>query len=103
MTNKDILAKIDSGEKFTESEISELVFEFDEVEREKGDGGRWTQSITSYIRIGERYLCVEWDRGLTEMQEDEFYYQPYEVERKTYQKIIPEHIVEIAEWVKKII
>jgi hypothetical protein len=39
---------------------------------------------------------VEWEEGLTENQENEFYNQPYEVEKKTYEKTIT-----VTEWVSK--
>ena len=94
-----MLNKIDSKEKLTEREISNLVDY--EVEREEGDDRRWSRSITSYIKLKDRYFCIEWECGLTEMQENEFYNQPYEVTKNTYEKIIPEQKVMITEWLKK--
>jgi len=96
------LARLDSKDKLTESEISDLVWNYeDETEREEGDDGRWTRSITSYVQLGDRYFCIEWEQGLTECQENGFYSQPYEVEKNTYEKIIPEHKETIEEWIKK--
>lgn len=91
-----ILNKIDSGEKLNKSEISDLVWEFEEVDRKYGDNRRWSRSVTSIVKVNNRFFCVEWENGLTENQENEFYSQPYEVEKKTYKKTIT-----ITEWIKK--
>jgi hypothetical protein len=91
-----ILNKIDSGKKLSERELSSLVWEFEEVDREYGDNRRWTRSVTSIIIINDRFFRVEWENGLTESQENEFYNQPYEVEKKTYEKTIT-----VTEWVSK--
>jgi hypothetical protein len=91
-----ILNKIDSGEKLNESELSSLVWEFEEIEREYGDNRRWSRSVTSIIKINNRYFCIEWENGLTENQPNEFYDQPYEVEKKTYEKTIV-----VTEWIRK--
>jgi len=91
-----ILNKIDSGEKLSERELASLVWDFEEVSREYGDNRRWTRSVTSIIKIDDRFFCVNWENGLTECQENEFYDQPYEVEKKTYEKTIT-----VTEWVSK--
>jgi hypothetical protein len=91
-----ILNKIDSGEELNESELSSLVWEFEEIEREYGDNRRWSRSVTSIVKINNRYFCIEWENGLTENQPNEFYDQPYEVEKKTYEKTIM-----VTEWVSK--
>lgn len=92
----EMLNKIDSKAELTERELQSLVYEFDEIEREEGDDRRWSRSITSIIKIGERYFALDWDKGLTECQENSFYEQPYEVEPHTYEKTIT-----INEWRKK--
>lgn len=81
-----MLNKIASDEKLTERELSTLVFE-NETEREKGDSGRWSQHMTSIVELCGRHFAIDWQRGLTEMQENEFYNQPYEVELKEYEKL----------------
>lgn len=87
-----IINKIDNGEKLSERELSTLVWEY-EIER---DNGRWTRSISSVVQLQDRCFCLNWEEGLTESQENEFYYQPYEVEKKTYEKTIT-----VTEWIKK--
>lgn len=92
----EMLSKIDSGKKLTEKELSMLPYEFNEVERINGENRRWLRSVTSIIEIGGRYFKLQWEQGLTESQENEFYNQPYEVEKNTYEKTIT-----VTEWVKK--
>jgi len=93
---KDMLEKIDSKVKFSEKDLSYLVSEFNVIKNTYGDNRRWSRSVTSIIEIGERFFKVDWEEGLTECQENEFYYQPKEVEKKTYKKTII-----VTEWIEK--
>lgn len=34
------------------------------------------------IQVGSDFRGVDWEKGLTEMDKDEFYSQPYRVEKK---------------------
>lgn len=91
---KKFLEKIDNGEKLSESELRELCE--DAFQDDVGEQHRWTQTITSYVDLknGGRTFAVEWERALTEMQENGYYKQPYEVEEV-------EEIVRVHQWVKK--
>jgi hypothetical protein len=91
-----LLEKIDSGEKLSERELKTLVFECNEEERIEGDDRRWQRSIKSIIKFENRYFAISWEQGLTENQEDDFYNQPYEVTKKTYEKTIT-----VTDWIKK--
>ncbi len=91
--DKELLKKIDSGEELTRSELCDIIFEF-EIEREDGDNRRWSRSVITISKIGDRYFSTTWEEGLTECQENEYYYQPVEVEKKTYEKTIT-----VNEWV----
>lgn len=93
---EELLNKIDSGEELTERELQTLIWECYEVDRDYGENGRWTRGVTSVIELCGRYFEVYWEEGLTEYQENEYYDQPVEVEKKEYDKTI--HVVE---WVKK--
>jgi len=95
----ELLKKLDAGEKLPESELRMLLYEYDEIEREYGDNRRWSRSVNSIIKLGERYFSLDWEEGLTECQENEFYSQPIEVEKVTYEKTII-----VTEWksIKKI-
>lgn len=90
-----MVKKIESGEKLTERELRTVVFETNEIERNEGDNRRWTRSVKSIVEMCGRYFCIYWEEGLTECQENEFYDQPYEVEKITYDKTIT-----VTEWKK---
>lgn len=86
--------KILKGEELTERELS-LITNY-EVSREEGENRRWSRTIHSVVKLNEHYFMVVWEQGLTEMQENEFYDQPYEVEKHTYEKTLT-----VTEWVAK--
>lgn len=83
----DFLKKYDSGEEFDKYELEKMrgFNHFDDI---YGDNGRWTRSVKTIFKAGERYFCLKWEEGLTEMQEDQYYDQPYEVYPVTKEKII---------------
>jgi len=76
----EMVEKIDNGLPLSRSQLRE--FEGHSIEQIEGESCRWTQFIVSIIYLGARRFAINWDRGLTEMQENEFYEQPYEVESK---------------------
>lgn len=84
----ELETKIYNGEELTEDELREFVQEYSAVYEVKGDEGRWTVQITSIFQINDKLFAIDWDRGLTELQESEFYCQPYEVVKKTETKTI---------------
>lgn len=75
----EVIRRIDSKENFEEDELSELLWRLDEAERIQYDDDRWTRPVSSILRIGERFFQLNWDKGLTEYQEDYFDEQPFEV------------------------
>lgn len=91
--DEELLRKIDNGEELTRSELCDIIFEY-EVKREYGDNRRWSRSVTTISKIGDRYFSTNWEQGLTESQENEYYNQPIEVQKKTYKKTIT-----ITEWI----
>lgn len=95
MEEKDYLEKILNGEELSEREFKDLVFDY-EIDCQEGDCGRWTQSAKTIVNLCGRYFAIDWERGLTEMQEHEFYNQPYEVKKVEYEKV-----VKVTEWVKE--
>lgn len=80
---------------FTESEARELIWEC-EVDIEEGDNRRWSRSNTSIVKADDgKFYAIDWEEGLTEYQENEYYAGDYpEVEKKTYEKTIT-----VTEWV----
>ncbi len=91
---KECIKKIDSGEPLKEDELRDLAFYY-EVDKTVGENRRWCREVRSIIELCNRYFCIVWDEGLTEMQENGFYNQPYEVEKHTYEKVIT-----VTEWNK---
>lgn len=87
-----MLNRIDNGEAIEEKYLEELVDGF-EIETIKGDIGRWTMHMTTIIQLGDRTFAINWERGLTEMQENSYMDQPYEVE-----KVAQEKVVVVTEW-----
>ena len=94
---QEFLKRFDNGEEFDEEELREIVKEeiFDIVDTQlDNELHRWTRTVTTVFEIEGRLFALEWEQGLTEECEDEFYNQPYEVEKK-------EKTVKVVEYVKK--
>lgn len=99
MTVKEFLTRYDNEENFTEDELKDIYwgdFEGDEgpeeVDEEIDDKRRWSQFVYKYVNIGGRYFCLTADIGLTEYQDNEYNYQPFEVRPV-------EKIITVTEWV----
>lgn len=88
----ETVKKLKSGENLTEGELKTLVFEGVEVDEIEGYHGRWTQHMQTIIDIDGELWEIDWYRGLTEHQENEFYTQPYRVEKKEKQITITEYV-----------
>lgn len=88
-----IVKKIDNGEKLTEKELRELICGYD-VNTEYGDNRRWSRSVTTIVELEGRFFSIDWEEGLTECQENEYYNQPVEVKKNIYEKTIT-----VTEWV----
>lgn len=75
-----ILYMMENGLKIDSSDLREIPWSFHEEDTEVGENRRWSRSVTSYLsyeKDGEKkYLALDWEEGLTEMQENEFYNQP---------------------------
>lgn len=87
-----IIEKMYAGEKLSEYELRCLINEndyggielgkYEVVEVIEGEHNRWTQDMDTIIKVGKDYWCIPWEAGLTENQDNEYYYQPYRVERR---------------------
>lgn len=94
---QEFLKRFDNGEEFDEEELREIVKEeiFDIVDTQlDNELHRWTRSVTTVFEVEGRLFALEWEQGLTEDCDDEFYDQPYEVEKK-------EKTIVVTEYVKK--
>lgn len=78
------LEKIEKNENLTEQELSELVFTYAiEHSYDADNTGRWTIPCKSIIKLCGKTFAIDWDKGLTEYQENEFFNQPYAVKKRT--------------------
>lgn len=91
-----LVNKIDSGESLTEKEIRDFLWECGEdVCDINGSCGRWMMSMRTIKRVCGRYWEIDWQKGLTEYQENEIDEQPFEVKKHEYEKKIV-----VTEWLK---
>lgn len=76
--------KIINGEELSENERK--LCAWGEVGKyigdEEGDSGRWTKSMSTIFELNGQLYCIDWEQGLTEYQEDEYWEQPYKVRRE---------------------
>lgn len=88
METDELLIKVELGEQLSERELIELTE--CEYRREEGDDRRWLRSVSSYIKLenSDRIFCVDWEQGLTENQENEYYSQPYEVVENIEERVV---------------
>lgn len=88
----DVVKKLKSGEKLNEGELQTLVYEGFEVDTIEGSHGRWTQHVKTIIDIDGELWAIDWQRGLTEYQENSFYYQPYRVVANEKHIVVTEYV-----------
>lgn len=92
---KEFLEKYDSGAKFSEQEISDAIWDFYQVEEIEHGHRRWTADMTTIVQVADRYFKINWERGLTEYQENCYYNQPVEVVPHEYEKTIT-----VRDWIE---
>jgi hypothetical protein len=88
---EEVLRKIDNKEEFTEEERRFCAFETDKVDFIEGESGRWDTPVTTIFKLKDRFFGLDWFEGLTENQDDCFFDDPYEVERK--EKVVTKTVV----------
>lgn len=92
---KIMLDKIDNKENLTESELKRLIYDY-RVDTDYGDDFRWQKQVFTVVQLYNRTFMIEWMQGLTEYQDNSYDYQPYEVEKISYEKTIT-----VTEWETK--
>lgn len=98
-----IVQKIDAGEELSESEVREIIDCYSDWNyTEEGRDRRWHTSMMSYFAFGSRWFAQPWEKGKTEMQESEFYAQPYEVVLTRKEMVIPEYTAVLTSWEPKV-
>lgn len=91
-----IKMKLEKGEDLDDNEIQDLMIWYPIVYEEEGEDRRWLRSVLSVVDVDGVKYAVDWDKGLTENQENEYYNQPYKV------KLIEEEVTIIKTIVKPI-
>lgn len=93
---EDIMySKIESKEQLTEEELSDLVCDYGfETNLDANNDGRWVIPASTVVSLKGKYFMIDWFKGKTELQENEYPNQPYEVEPK-------EKVITIKVWEKK--
>lgn len=75
-----IKMKLEKGESLNESETRGLMEWYPTVYEEEGEDRRWSRTVTSVVDVDGVNYAIEWERGLTENQENSYYDNPYKVE-----------------------
>lgn len=77
---EEVLAeKVRAGVPLTESELEDFATQLHAEDVIEGDIGRWDQAITTIIKLDNEFWAIDWQRGLTEYQENCFGDQPRQV------------------------
>ena len=91
---KRIYNDLQNGEELSSSDLSYLVYNFElDDQREVGENRRWQRGVTSIIELGGKHYAINWEEGLTENQENDFWEQPVEATKHEYEKVVT-----ITEW-----
>ena len=77
-----IIKRLKEGDELSEPEIREVLWSFDRVYEEEGEDRRWSKTMLTVVNIDGELYAIEWEKGLTENQENSFWEQPYPVELK---------------------
>lgn len=80
--------KLKDGVLLSSHEIESIACSFEEVYEEVGSKGRWDEERVTVVEIDGKNYAIEWSKGLTEMQEDFFHTQPYEVVLETKEVVV---------------
>lgn len=73
--------KIRHNEPLTLQEVKTLVHEYaDNIEK---DEHRWHRDMEAILHFEDKYYCLFWKKGLTELQSNEYDLHPIEVQPRT--------------------
>lgn len=85
--------KLKEGKELSESEIEAIFWVSPEVFEQSGESRRWSKSVTTVVDIDGQMYAIDWEKGLTENQEDSFMAQPYKVRLEEEEVIITETVI----------
>lgn len=91
-----IKEKFLNKEEFTPDEVEQVIWEgvegIEQIEILEGEDRRWSRTDIIVFKVDNRYFELEYEHGLTEYQENEYYSQkPVEVKKV-------ERVVKITDW-----
>lgn len=73
--------------------FNEMTYSPDAVDEESDGSGRWEEYVTTILKMGDRYFAFDWQRGKTEMQDNDFDdSEYYEVVPKTKTITVTEYV-----------
>lgn len=90
---KSIEEKLKDKDDLSEREIANLVYEYPAVYEEEGDESRWSRFIQTVVEVGDKNYLINWQRGLTEYQENTFLEQPKECILKEEEVIVTRTVI----------
>lgn len=85
---EELKNKILNGEKLSEKELQSILWNFEIIHEIEGCDHRWQKEMQTIFKINDQLYAIDWMRGLTECQENDFYDQPYKVNKITETKTI---------------
>lgn len=93
ITQQEVLTKLYAGQELNKYDIKFLLWEIAvHVDTIEGESHRWTRDVSTIVHLPETpdsntysevLWCIDYEKGLTENQEDEYFQQPYRVEART--------------------
>ena len=89
----DIENKIANGEKLNEYECKMCAWgEVGKyIDESEGESRRWTKTMSTIFEVSNQLYCINWEQGLTECQDNEYWKQPYKVRRE--EKVVTTTVV----------
>lgn len=78
-----------------EEEVIQILLSEFTVHEEDVARTRWSDCMVSIIQLGDRYFRLEWDRGLTEYQDNYYFNKFTEVEK--VEKVVTQTVIEWKE------
>lgn len=95
LTEDEMYNFLTSEHKLTECELKDIVYnQLFYHDSQEFDSGRWSQRMLYIMKVCNQLFAIPWDKGLTEMQDNEFVHQPYKV-------VCKEKIITVKEYVRE--
>lgn len=76
---------------YTEDELDSMIYDFCIDESAIADG-RWSVHTQAVFELGDETFAIDYDKGKTEYQENEFLEKPYKVKKETEVIIVEKYV-----------